>query len=567
MLARRLNRLLLATMLLATLLGVSSTALALTANEAFHNVWSSTDQAVANGSATYSWFWGPEVREQRFEPYLNSPGGQREVRYYDKSRMEINNPAGDQSSIYYVTNGLLTVELVTGQMKTGDAGTDYTQRHPAIQLVAGDPVNNPGTPSYAAFINHVTTDGATNRASNMTGSPVTAFMSGGGQVSTTDSRGVTLGYYEGATGHNIASVFWNWFNSPSSGFRPDIGVNWVYAAGFPISEPFWIDSTVGGTSKRVLVQLFERRVLTYTDTNNDPYRIEWGNIGLHYRDWRSTATGPAPCPETAQSNYVYVADMMNDRIQKFHAGGQYLCHWAGDYDLDGPSARPQAIAVDKYNTVYVNALGRIEMFDSRGRFLGHWGSGINAWDMALDSSGNLYITDVASSSVIKYGPGGGYITQWGGLGSGNGQFDSLTGIAIDAANNVYIADRNNKRIQKFTSNGGYLGQWNADGEEADLWSFADSVAVDNAGNTYATSGRVYKFNAAGDYVDVFGDSNDLVAFHDIVYAASDTLYAIDALNNMIVRYSTFGNVLDTWGGSGSAPGQFSSPRGIAASTR
>src|SRR5437763_12539389 len=114
---RGVRFLLVIAMLVPAVLGITSTAQAVTANQAFNAVWATTDQAVANGSASYSWFWGPETRAQRFEPYDNSPGGQREVRYYDKSRMEINNPAGDPNNIYYVTNGLLTVELVTGLLK------------------------------------------------------------------------------------------------------------------------------------------------------------------------------------------------------------------------------------------------------------------------------------------------------------------------------------------------------------------------------------------------------------------------------------------------------------------
>ncbi|MDQ3548687.1 MAG: hypothetical protein M3439_07680, partial [Chloroflexota bacterium] len=130
--ARR-ARLLLVTLLIPAILGLNLTAQALTANEAFDNVWSTTDQAVQNGTATYSWFWGPVVHAQRFETYLDSPGEQREVRYYDKSRMEINDPAGDPANIYYVTNGLLTVELVTGKLKLGDAADAVEQRQPATQ--------------------------------------------------------------------------------------------------------------------------------------------------------------------------------------------------------------------------------------------------------------------------------------------------------------------------------------------------------------------------------------------------------------------------------------------------
>jgi sugar lactone lactonase YvrE len=542
-------------------------AQAVTANEAFDAVWSATDRAVENGTASYSWFWGPTIRAQRFEWYTESPDQQREVRYYDKSRMEINNPGGDPNNIYYVTNGLLTVELVTGQLKRGDNPNDFEQRQPANQLVAGDPLNNPGTPSYATFGPHVTVDAKTNRSPDKTGQPATAYMSGGGQVSTTESRGVTLANYQSITGHNIASVFWDWFNNPSSGFRPDIGIDWLYTAGLPISEPYWIDSTVGGSTKRVLVQLFERRVLTYTDSNNDPYRIEWGNIGMHYQGWREAPAGPAPCPDSSAGTYLYVADTLNDRIQKFDGAGNYVCEWYGDYDLDGPSARPQALAVDNQNNLYVNALGRVEKYDQRGRYLGDWGTDINAWDMALDSQGYLYITDVASSSVKKYDQSGNLVDEWGSLGTGNGQFDSLTGIDIDAQNNVYIADRNNHRIQKFTSSGDYLDQWNADGVELDLWGFPASVAVDSAGNSYASSSRIYKFDADGGYLDVFGESNAIIGIADIVVAPNGDIYGIENIGVEIYRYTSNGDLIDSWGGSGSDQGQFNGPRGIAAASR
>jgi hypothetical protein len=41
------------------------------------------------------------------------------VQYFDKSRMEINNPNGDKNSPFYVTNGLLTVELMSGKIQVG----------------------------------------------------------------------------------------------------------------------------------------------------------------------------------------------------------------------------------------------------------------------------------------------------------------------------------------------------------------------------------------------------------------------------------------------------------------
>src|SRR4029078_3471100 len=107
------------------------------------------------------------------------------------------------------TNGLLTVELVTGQLKRGDAPTDVEQHAPATQLVAGDPVNNPGTPSYATFGPYVTTDAKTTRVEDRTGQSATAFLSGAGALSTTDSRGVTLAHYQGLKRNTHSNGLWH----------------------------------------------------------------------------------------------------------------------------------------------------------------------------------------------------------------------------------------------------------------------------------------------------------------------------------------------------------------------
>lgn len=44
---------------------------------------------------------------------------------------------------------------------------------------------------------------------------------------------------------------------------------------------------VGGKTVPVLVQAFERRVLTYTPDNPVLFRVEYGNIGRAYYAWRS----------------------------------------------------------------------------------------------------------------------------------------------------------------------------------------------------------------------------------------------------------------------------------------
>src|SRR5688572_25801000 len=72
-------------------------------------------------------------------------------------------------------------------------------------------------------------------------------------------------------------------------------------------------------------------------------------------------------------------------------------------------------------------------------------------DMAIDASGNIYVSDNANNRVQKFNSSGTYVSQFGNLGTGNGQFNLPRGIAIDGSGNIFVADQDNNRIQKFNS--------------------------------------------------------------------------------------------------------------------
>ncbi len=93
------------------------------------------------------------------------------------------------------------------------------------------------------------------------------------------------------TGHNVPRVF--------EDFRNAGPVSAIAAFGYPITDPYWTQARVGGHVKDVMVQLFERRSLTYTPTNPAAFQVEMGNVGQHYFLWRYTMGTPwaAPDPE------------------------------------------------------------------------------------------------------------------------------------------------------------------------------------------------------------------------------------------------------------------------------
>jgi hypothetical protein len=81
--------------------------------------------------------WGPSGLIARSESYLQVNGGLRQVQYFDKGRMEINNPKANRQSTWYVTSGLLVRELMTGRMQVGN--NEFVEREPSNVPVAGDP--------------------------------------------------------------------------------------------------------------------------------------------------------------------------------------------------------------------------------------------------------------------------------------------------------------------------------------------------------------------------------------------------------------------------------------------
>ncbi|HUG90477.1 MAG TPA: hypothetical protein VML55_06570 [Planctomycetaceae bacterium] len=267
---------------------------------AFDRTWSRTDLPVASNTVSRTWMWGPAAfTSPMIEWMTDNPGNGRMVQYFDKSRMEITDPGADPSSIWYVTNGLLARELVTGNLQHGL--NDFEQREPAEINAAGDS-NDPNAPAYASF--QLLLDAAPldegqlittriDRAGNLTDDPA---LSG---------QGIAASEYVAETNHRVAAPFWEFMTA--SGLVYQDGENVTaplfetpfFATGLPITEAYWARVNVSGIAQDVLIQVFERRVLTYTPENAPEWRVEAGNVGRHYYEWRYGAEPPNEPPATA----------------------------------------------------------------------------------------------------------------------------------------------------------------------------------------------------------------------------------------------------------------------------
>lgn len=238
------------------------------ATHTFQTQWQAGETLTRN-------LWGPSLGVPESESYSDTPSGHRLVEYFEKGRMELSDPNGST-----ITNGLLANELITGQMQTGNAA--FLPRGPADIAIAGD-TDNPG-PTYAALSGKAAKLLAP--APAKTNATVTASISAAGDLSETsapsgtDVRAVAksdtiLTAYDQMTQHNVPAAF--------VAYRTKVGLPVI---GYAKSEPFVTTVKIAGVQRQVMVQVFERRVLTYNAANADPFKVEMGNIGQHYYRWR-----------------------------------------------------------------------------------------------------------------------------------------------------------------------------------------------------------------------------------------------------------------------------------------
>ncbi|TLY43495.1 MAG: hypothetical protein E6K59_06935, partial [Nitrospirae bacterium] len=212
---------------------------------------------------------------------------------------------------------------------------------------------------------------------------------------------------------------------------------------------------------------------------------------------------------TSQGDLI-VIDANNHRIQKFDKDGNFLTIW-GKFGFawkgasQGVFDNPWGVGVDKDDNAYIadTLNNRIQKYTADGEPILMWGKEgafegafFYCRDVAVDFAGNVYVTDEINNRVQKFDSRGNFLAKWGKEGNGPGQFNGPWGIAVDALGNVYVTDTGNHRIQKFTSHGAFICQWGNRGNTVGQVNFPYGIAVDREGFVYVVdsgNARVLKF--------------------------------------------------------------------------
>jgi sugar lactone lactonase YvrE len=278
------------------------------------------------------------------------------------------------------------------------------------------------------------------------------------------------------------------------------------------------------------------------------------------------------------------------------AGKAYV---AGSVDATGPAAQfnaPYGTAVDSNGNVYVADLGNntirkitpagvvTTLAGTPGTHGSTDGTGAAARfntpvGIAVDSTGNVYVSDEANETIRKITPAGVVTTLAGTVGVGGtvdgtgtaAQFSSPAGIGIDGAGNLYVADQTDDTIRKVTPSGvvttiagavSSVGFTDGAGTVARFHS-PYGVCADASGNVYVADTGNYTIrmitpsgtvSTIAGTAKVSGSANGTGAAArfdapvDVAVDGSGNVYVADENGDACIRMITPGGVVTTLAG-------------------
>jgi DNA-binding beta-propeller fold protein YncE len=165
------------------------------------------------------------------------------------------------------------------------------------------------------------------------------------------------------------------------------------------------------------------------------------------------------------NRFLYVVDTQQDQVIVYDADTLKLLRRIGTggknhfLTTPGDFGAPQGVAVDSEGNVYVTDTlnNRVEIFDADGNFVSLFGKNgdgpgyfARPKGIAIDADGHIWVADQVTDRLQVFNKEGQLLTYVGlGHGSLPGQFNSLVGVAIDKQNRVFTTEQYPGRLQVF----------------------------------------------------------------------------------------------------------------------
>ncbi|MEK6965793.1 MAG: HYR domain-containing protein, partial [Thermoproteota archaeon] len=253
----------------------------------------------------------------------------------------------------------------------------------------------------------------------------------------------------------------------------------------------------------------------------------------------------------------------------------FILKWGGS-GLTEPGffSLPQKAAVDSEGNIYVTDLGnkRVQKFDNDGVFVAAWGNSNENVEFSEPTGIAVYddlvfVVDSKLGTVQKFDSIGTLITKWGSVGNEKGQFSKPNGIAVSKDGIVYVADTENHRVQKFTLDGKFISEFYP-GDSKYSKDLPVDIAIDKDGNIYVSDpylNKISKYDYEENFIKKLGPN--VGGYPMTPYGISTDLqgnvYAADGSRDRILYLDKGGATITIFGSTGIGNGQFKVPLDVA----
>ncbi len=280
---------------------------------------------------------------------------------------------------------------------------------------------------------------------------------------------------------------------------------------------------------------------------------------------------------------IWVTDSLN-RVQEFSETGSPIREFGIKGSGNGQLNNPGAIAVDSKGNVWVADSGndRLEEFSETGVYLRQVSAGIFPTGVTIDQQGNVWSVNSGEGFVLEVNAEGTVLRKFGTPGKAPGQLWDTGGIGVDASGNVWVANANYEfagpqfaRIEIFSKTGAYEGYFGSLGVANQQLQYPKGLAVDPRGYVWIVddlNNQIDKWKVPSkwppSYSSTFGTSGTGPGhFNEPTGIAVNPVNGITAVadsgHNLVQEFTASGEFIRTFGSTGSLNGQFNSPRGVA----
>ena len=246
----------------------------------------------------------------------------------------------------------------------------------------------------------------------------------------------------------------------------------------------------------------------------------------------------------------------------------------GSYGTGGENfGNPYDFALGPNGHIYVINRGAEEIgqrvvrctldHDFFGQFGGSGsGDGQFTWphSLDLDQEENIYVSDEYLNRISIFDKEGNFLSHWGQSGSGDGELSRPSGIAFDPDDNLYVVDSLNSRVQKLTKDGKFLGGWGSHGTGDGEFNLPWGICLDRENNVYVAdwkNNRVQKLSPDGRMLLKFEASlsglGDLHGPTGVAVDSEGDVYVTDWGNHRLQVYAPDGSFIATLVGDAQVP--------------